>query len=335
LLLPTTSSWSLVDAVGLENVVFAASPVLYAKSRKNAVEMEGMRRSHQRDGAAFVRFLAWLENQLQVQGKSGQIDELDAANKIAELREEGELYMGLSYATTSTSGPNAALNHYKPEPGTARPLDIQEIYLIDSGGQYLDGTIDTTRTLHFGEPTPFQREAYTRVLQGHIAVDRAVFPEGTTGFSLDFIARAPLWRAGLDFLHGTGHGIGHFLSIHEGPHGISGSKAQVDIPLAVGNCVSNEPGYYVDGEFGVRIENVLMVVPAQTKHHFNGRQFLKFEHHVTMVPIQKKMIVTSMLSADEIGWLNAYHAEVRDKIGPLVAHDPLAAVWLDRETAPL
>ncbi|KAI8869176.1 Creatinase/aminopeptidase [Ramicandelaber brevisporus] len=334
LLLPIISSWSLVNAIGLDSIVFGASPVEYAKGRKNEVEMEGMRQCHKRDGAAFVRFLAWLEDQLLIQGKSGQIDELDASNKIAEYREELDLTMGLAYDTISSSGPNAAMNHYTPRPGTARPLNVQEIYLVDSGGQYLDGTIDTTRTVHFGEPTPFQREAFTRVLQGHIAVDRAVFPEGTSGFPLDFVARAPLWRAGLDFGHGTGHGIGHFLGVHEGPFGISSGKNQINVPLAVGNCVTNEPGYYVEGEFGIRIENVLIVVPAKTKHNFNGKKFLKFEH-ATMVPIQKKMIVTSMLSADEVAWLNEYHAEVREKVGPLIAHDPIATAYLERETAPL
>ncbi|KAI8873809.1 Creatinase/aminopeptidase, partial [Ramicandelaber brevisporus] len=327
LLLGKTASWLVAEAAGgASNITVEVSPVTTAKAIKNETELEGFRQCHLRDGAALVRYFAWVEDQLQHQGASGVLTESGAADKLEELRKEQTDFVGLSFTTISSMGPSGAIIHYSPQRGADRTLDTRGVYLCDSGAQYLDGTTDTTRTFHFGEPTAWERETFTRVLQGHIALDRAVFPEGTSGYPLDVLARGPLWRAGLDFRHGTGHGVGSFLNVHEGPQGVAMRPHLVDVALQAGMTVTNEPGYYEDGKFGIRIENVLLVVPAQTANNFGGKQFLKFEN-VTMVPIQRKMVVVSMMNAEEIKWLNDYHAEVRTKIAPQVAHDPIATAW--------
>ena len=223
----------------------------------------------------------------------------------------------------------------RPVPETNRTLSLDEVYLIDSGAQYKDGTTDVTRTMHFGTPTAYEKECFTYVLKGHIAVSAAVFPTGTKGHLLDSFARSALWDSGLDYLHGTGHGVGSFLNVHEGPCGIS-YKTFSDEPLEAGMIVTDEPGYYEDGAFGIRIENVVLVVPVKTKYNFNNRGSLTFEP-LTLVPIQTKMIDVDSLTDKECDWLNNYHLTCRDVIGKELQKQGRqeALEWLIRETQPI
>ena len=253
-LISTKASWALSQALGGEkNVEEVRSPVGDAKAVKNETELKGMRNCHIRDGAALIEFFAWLEDELV--NKSARIDEVEAADKLETIRSKHEHFVGLSFDTISSTGPDAAVIHYKPERGQCSIIDPAAIYLCDSGAQYLDGTTDTTRTLHFGSPTEMERKAYTLVLKGHIALDVVRFPKGTSGFALDTLARQFLWQEGLDYRHGTGHGVGSYLNVHEGPIGIGTRVQYSEVPLAVGNVISNEPGYYEDGGFGIRIES--------------------------------------------------------------------------------
>ncbi|KAF4548174.1 Xaa-Pro aminopeptidase P-like protein [Elsinoe fawcettii] len=331
-LISTKASWALSKALGGEdNVQEVRSPVGDAKAVKNETELKGMRNCHVRDGAALSEYFAWLEDQLVNQGAT--LDEVQAADKLESIRSKHEHFVGLSFDTISSTGPNAAVIHYKPEPGNCSIIDSKAIYLCDSGAQYLDGTTDTTRTLHFGEPTPMERKAYTLVLKGHIALDLIVFPKGTSGFALDTTARQFLWQQGLDYRHGTGHGVGSYLNVHEGPIGIGTRIQYSEVPLSIGNVISNEPGYYEDGGFGIRIENIIMVKENKTEHQFGDKPFLGFEH-VTMVPMCRKLIDTSILTPPELAWLNAYHAEVYEKTKDFFKDDVLTTTWLQRETAP-
>ncbi|KAG1146496.1 hypothetical protein G6F37_004665 [Rhizopus arrhizus] len=316
------TSMAIALAIGLNNVVEDRSYINDLKAIKNERELKGMRDCHIRDGAALVQFFAWLEQRLLVGEK---LDEVQAADHLEKLRASQQDYVGLSFPTISSSGPNGAIIHYEPKRGQCRVVDKDEIYLCDSGAQYKDGTTDVTRTFHFGQPTAYQKTCFTAVLQGHIALDTAVFPPETSGYLLNSFARMPLWKLGLDYRHGTGHGVGSFLHVHEGPHGI-GTRASC--PLAPGMTVTDEPGYYEDGQFGIRIENVLLVRKASVGDH------LEFEH-VTMVPIGINLIDQEMLSPAEKQWINHYHAECFDRISPLVAFDPVAAAWLKKETRPI
>ncbi|KAF4582930.1 xaa-pro aminopeptidase [Ophiocordyceps camponoti-floridani] len=251
-------SWALRRALGGDGTVDETrSPIGDAKAIKNEVEIRGMRECHIRDGAALIEFFAWLEDQLVA--KKATLDEVQAATKLEDLRSKHQHFVGLSFPTISSSGPNAAVIHYSPEPGSCAVIDSQSVYLCDSGAQFLDGTTDTTRTLHFGTPTPAERKAYTLVLKGVIALETAVFPKGTTGFALDCLARQYLWQDGLDYRHGTGHGVGSYLNVHEGPIGIGTRVQYAEVPLSPGNVLSNEPGYYEDGHFGIRIENIMLL----------------------------------------------------------------------------
>jgi len=331
-LISTKASWALSRALGGdENVDEVRSPVGDAKAVKNNTEMEGMRQCHVRDGAALTEFFAWLENELIVKGT--KLDEVEAADKLEHIRSKHDKYVGLSFDTISSTGPNAAVIHYKPEPGNCSTVDPKQIYLCDSGAQFLDGTTDTTRTLHFGEPTDMERQAYTLVLKGNISLELAVFPKGTSGFALDTLARQYLWQNGLEYRHGTGHGVGSYLNVHEGPIGIGTRIQYSEVPLAVGNVISNEPGYYEDGKFGIRIENVIMVKPVKTKHNFGDKPYFGFEH-VTMVPMCRKLIDLSMLTDIERRWLNDYHAEVLEKTSPYFKNDEISLKWLERECQP-
>ena len=256
-LMSTKASWALSQALGGEkNVEEMRSPVGDAKAVKNETELKGMRNCHIRDGAALIEYFAWLEDQLLTQG--AKIDEVEAADKLEAMRAKHERFVGLSFDTISSTGANAAVIHYKPERGQCSVIDPKAVYLCDSGAQYLDGTTDTTRTLHFGKPTEMERKSYTLVLKGHIALDVVRFPKGTSGFALDTMARQFLWSEGLDYRHGTGHGVGSFLNVHEGPIGIGTRIQYSEVPLAVGNVISNEPGYYEDGGFGIRIESTYL-----------------------------------------------------------------------------
>lgn len=308
-----------LDAAGavLEKGV---DPCILPRACKNSVEMEGMRRAHRRDGAILVRFLAWLAET----APQGGLTELAVAARLDGMREGGENYRGPSFPTISAAGPNAALPHYQATPDGDRRLVRGQIYLVDSGGQYLDGTTDVTRTIAIGRCDGPERHHFTLVLKGHIALARARFPRGTSGSQLDGLARQYLWTEGLDYDHGTGHGVGSYLGVHEGPQRISKMpNAQALLP---GMVTSNEPGYYKGGSYGIRIENLLAVRPAP----INGeREIFEFET-LTLAPIDLSLVERDLLSDDEAGWLNAYHARVRSELTPLL--DGPTADWLARET---
>ncbi|ESZ99310.1 putative Xaa-pro aminopeptidase P [Sclerotinia borealis F-4128] len=324
-LVSSRASWALKRALGGDaKVDEVRSPIGDAKSIKNETELEGMRACHVRDGAALIEYFAWLEHQLVVE--KVEIDEVAAADKLEQLRSKKKHFVGLSFDTISSTGANAAVIHYKPEPGHCSIIDPKAVYLCDSGAQYFDGTTDTTRTLHFGEPTEMEKKAYTLVLKGNIALDVAVFPKGTSGFALDALARQFLWEEGLDYRHGTGHGVGSFLNVHEGPIGIGTRIQYSEVPLAPGNVISNEPGYYEDGSFGVRIENIVMVKEVETKHRFGDKPYLGFEH-VTMVPYCRKLIDETLLTRKEKHWLNEYHADIYSKTKDFFKGDGLTISW--------
>ncbi|TMW68349.1 hypothetical protein Poli38472_005817 [Pythium oligandrum] len=332
----------LVDPVQCNVAVFLAIPasmrkeatsvVMAQKAIKNPVEIEGMRQAHIRDGAALVKYFAWLEKQMQDGSK--QWDEVEVADKQQAIREEMEGFVSLSFDTISSIGPNGAIIHYKPKRGSCATLSTKEMYLNDSGAQYLDGTTDVTRTMHFGEPTAYEKDCFTAVLKGHIALATAVFPDKIEGVKLDALTRAPLWRAGLDYRHGTGHGVGAFLNVHEKGVLLSFRLNPNGLLIQDGMILSNEPGYYEDGNFGIRIESLLVVKKAPHIKSPLKRDFCEFET-ITMAPIQTKLINVSLLTKDEIDWLNAYHQTVHDKLKPLVQDDALAYDYLVRETKPL
>ncbi|KAJ8121722.1 hypothetical protein ONZ43_g1901 [Nemania bipapillata] len=330
-LISNKASWALKRALGGDDFVEEVrSPIADAKALKNETELEGMRACHIRDGAALIEYFAWLEDQLVV--KKVSIDEVEAADKLEACRAKHKDFVGLSFDTISSTGANAAVIHYKPERGSCSIIDPAAIYLCDSGAQYLDGTTDTTRTLHFGSPTEREIEAYTLVLKGNIALDTVVFPKGTTGYAVDCMARQFLWKEGLDYRHGTGHGVGSYLNVHEGPIGI-GTRVQFsEVALSPGNVISNEPGFYEDGSFGIRIENIIMVKEVQTKHKFGDKPYLGFEH-VTMVPYCRKLIDPDLLTTAEKQWLNDYNADIFEKTKGYF-EDELTLAWLKKETQP-
>jgi Xaa-Pro aminopeptidase len=327
----------LVDAASAGAAIFArlgkagAKPVLgedpcaLPKAVKNAVELDGARAAHRRDGAALCRFLAWL----MPRALKGQVDELTAAATLESFRREGANFRDLSFDTIAGSGANGAIVHYRSTPATNRRLEPGTLFLLDSGAQYLDGTTDVTRTLAIGEPASEMRDRFTRVLKGHIAIATARFPKGTTGSQLDPLARKALWDVGLDFDHGTGHGVGSYLGVHEGPHRIS--KVPNTVALQPGMIVSNEPGYYKTGAYGIRIENLVTVI-ALPKPPGAEREMLGFET-LTLCPIDLNLVEPAMLTADEVAWLDAYHARVRETIAPLV--DAETRRWLEGATRKL
>ena len=303
----------------------ARDPAVLPKATKNPVEIAGHRAAQARDGAAIVRFLHWFDGA----APGGQLTELSAAAKLLALREETGKLEDLSFDTISAAGPNAAIPHYRVTPESNRPILPDSIYLVDSGGQYRDGTTDITRTVIVGTPTAEMRDRFTRVLKGHIAIATARFPRGTRGQQLDAFARRPLWEVGLDYAHGTGHGVGSYLSVHEGPARIA-TFGGGDEPLAPGMILSNEPGYYKGGEYGIRIENLVLVVPAELPGA--EREMLGFET-LTFAPIDRRLVEPGLLSAAERAWLDAYHAQVIGTIGPLV--EPETRAWLAAACAPL
>ena len=238
ILVTSTCNWKLVESVGVERVRVGGNPIETAKSVKNETEIRGFRQCHIRDGAALCRYFAWLEEQFALD-PAFKIDEVDGAERLEAFRSEGENFKGLSFDTISGSGPNGAIIHYKPEKGTAAPITTDQLYLCDSGAQYSDGTTDVTRTVHFGVPSPYEKECFTRVLKGNLALERAVFPAGTSGLQVDVLARLPLWQVGLDFRHGTGHGVGHFLNVHEGPQSISFRPSSNEAKFVPGMTITN------------------------------------------------------------------------------------------------
>ncbi|RIK95054.1 MAG: X-Pro aminopeptidase [Proteobacteria bacterium] len=297
-------------------------PCVLPKATKNATELAGMRAAHHRDGAALTRFLAWIDHE----GPSGKIDEIAAAERLEAFRAATGMLKDLSFDTISAAGPNGAIVHYRVTDESNRRIAPGSLYLIDSGGQYLDGTTDVTRTVAIGAAPDEARRIFTLVLKGHIAIASARFPRGTSGAQLDVLARAALWREGLDYSHGTGHGVGCYLSVHEGPQRIAKTGAAALLP---GMILSNEPGYYKAGEFGIRIENLLAVRPSDVKAEL---ELLEFEV-LTLAPIDRKLIVPELLNGDERAWLDDYHARVRNALTPLVDAD--TARWLAAATAPL
>lgn len=312
-------------------IVEARDPTILPKAQKNPVEQSGHRAAQARDGAALTRFLHWLNQEAH----KGELTELDAAAKLHEYREATGMLKDLSFDTISAAGPNGASPHYKVDEKSNRRIDPNSIYLVDSGGQYLDGTTDVTRTIWVGpgEPTAEMKDRFTRVLKGHIAIALAVFPEGTRGAQLDTLARASLWQAGVDYAHGTGHGVGSFLAVHEGPQRIakfSGGQAGTDEPLCAGMIISNEPGYYKTGEYGIRIENLVLVEDREIAGA-EGRYF-GFEN-LTWAPIDRTLVDFSMLTADELRWWNNYHARVLEVVGPQLEGDVLA--WTQEACQPL
>ncbi|MBI1180707.1 MAG: M24 family metallopeptidase, partial [Alphaproteobacteria bacterium] len=300
------------------------NPIQKAKAVKNPTEIAGTRAAHKRDGVALAKFFAWLAEH----APRGTVDELSAVDRLQSFRQENDLFRDLSFDTISGSGPNGAIVHYHSTPKTNRTLGLGELYLVDSGAQYLDGTTDVTRTVAIGAPSAEHRDRFTRVLRGHISLAMARFPKGTTGHQLDALARMALWQAGLDFKHGTGHGVGSYLGVHEGPHSISPRPAAV--PLEPGMIVSDEPGYYREGAYGIRIENLVTVVPVEPGE--DDAPFYGFET-LTLAPIDRSLIDAAMLTPPEREWLDAYHRRVFREVGPQL--DDRTRAWLERATAPL
>jgi Xaa-Pro aminopeptidase len=316
---------------GGATIVEARDPTILPKAVKNHVEQVGHRAAQARDGAALSRFLHWMGETAH----KGGLDELSAAARLKSFRQDTGMLHDLSFDTISATGPNGAHCHYKVDEASNRAIEPNSIYLVDSGGQYLDGTTDVTRTIWVGpgSPTAEMKDRFTRVLKGHIALALAVFPEGTRGAQLDTMARASLWQAGLDYAHGTGHGVGSFLAVHEGPQRIgkfSGGQAGTDEPLQAGMFLSNEPGYYKAGEYGIRIENLVLVEEREitgAEGHYFGFETLTF------APIDKTLVDVSLLNGEELRWWNDYHAKVLSIIAPQLDGDALA--WAHEACAPL
>ncbi len=310
----------LKEAGGTADV--GADPIALMKARKNPAELEGTRAAHLRDGIAIVRFLRWFSEE----AAHGGLTEIAAAQALETFRRETGLLKDVSFPTISAAGPNSAIPHYRVTEATNRKIK-RGIFLVDSGAQYEDGTTDITRTLAVGAPTQEMRDRFTRVLKGHIAIARALFPQGTSGAQIDAFARLPLWQAGLDFDHGTGHGVGSYLSVHEGPQRISKLS---NVALEPGMILSNEPGYYKAGHFGIRIENLVVVTPIKIKGA--ERDTLGFKT-ITFAPIDLALVEPKLLDRNEIAWLDAYHAKVRKLISPHL--DRGEREWLKQATQPI
>ena len=306
-------------------IVLAQDPCALPRATKNETEKQGTRDAHIRDGVAITKFLYWLDTDAQ----SGDVTEIEAASKLEALRKEDPGLRDISFDSISAAGSNGAHCHYRVTTETNKTLERGILFLIDSGGQYPDGTTDITRTVPIGEASAEMKDRYTRVLKGHIALATARFPKGTTGHQLDILARLPLYQVGLDYDHGTGHGVGSFLGVHEGPQNIS--KKAVSQPLLPGMICSNEPGFYKAGEFGIRIENLVIVTKEQPIKG-GERPMMGFET-ITMAPLARDLIVIDLLSEDERSWVDDYHAEVRAKLGASL--DGEVKTWMAAQTAAL
>ncbi len=316
---------SIIEDAG-GTVVSASDPARLPRAIKNKTEIDGTRNAHLRDGAAVTSFLAWLDQQ-----SSGSVDEITVAKKLEQMRTDMAGNMPLrdiSFDTISGSGPNGAIVHYRVDESTNRKLQEGELYLCDSGAQHDDGTTDITRTVAIGEPSNDQRKMFTLVLKGHIGIALARFPKGTRGVDIDVLARMPLWQHGADYAHGTGHGVGSYLSVHEGPQSISKRGMQELLP---GMIISNEPGYYRTGEFGIRIENLVLV--REEMDIAGGDQLMLGFETLTLAPIDQRLIDPTMLTDDELHWLNAYHGHVRRQLEPLV--EDRVVNWLRSATEPM
>ncbi|KAJ1459728.1 peptidase M24, structural domain-containing protein [Pelagophyceae sp. CCMP2097] len=348
-----TTTLAMAQAIPAERRrLVDASCVERFKAVKNGVEVAGIKRAGLIDAAVFASYAAWLEGRLQA---GEETREFDGCKELQRRRSlvGGDLYKGDSFETISSAGANAAVIHYSPEEGKDSLIDVSQVYLCDTGAQYQCGTTDVTRTMHFAKPTDDERRQYTRVLQGHVALATAVFPEGTPGLMLDALARQPLWKDGLNYLHGTGHGQGAYLNVHEGPIGIGGGathaaalsaqrKVMYLTGLEQGHYVSDEPGFYADGAWGFRIESGLVVACVETRYAWGARKWLNFEY-VTPVPMCRALIDASLLSPDELAWVDAHHARCRLDVAPLLTAEALgdaedaarALRWLQAQTRPL
>jgi len=302
-------------------------PCALPKAIKNPVEIAGAYAAHVRDGAALATFLAWLDDA----AAAGDLGELDTVEKLASCRQAQALYQGPSFDTIAGAGANGAIVHYRPLPEADAVLAPGSLFLIDSGGQYLDGTTDVTRTVAIGVPSDLMRRRFTQVLKGHIAIAQTRFPEGATGAQLDGFARQHLWRDGVDYDHGTGHGVGSYLRVHEGPQGISPRSTKT--ALQPGMIMSNEPGYYKEGAFGIRIENLVVVTALDEPDTIDAEKPVLGFETLTLAPIDRRLVDQAMMTEGEIAWLDAYHARVRDALSPLV--DDATAAWLAAATAPI
>ncbi|KAK3274580.1 hypothetical protein CYMTET_17242 [Cymbomonas tetramitiformis] len=311
-----------------KKLVEGTSPLAMDKAVKNQAELAGMREAHLRDSVALASFFSWLEKEVPLRS----VSEAQAGDVLLGMRGDLEGFIEPSFPTIAGANANAAIIHYRAAHDTCKEISTDTLLLLDSGGQFDCGTTDVTRTVHLGEPSPRQKDCFTRVLKGHIALDQMVFPQGTPGFVLDGFARQSLWQAGLDYRHGTGHGVGAALNVHEGPQGISPRFGNTT-PIRAGMVVSNEPGYYEDGAFGIRIENLLAVHEADTENRFGGMDFLRFER-LTFVPIQAKMIAMELLTESELKWLDDYHAQVWELVSPRM-EEGAPRTWLEQNTRPL
>lgn len=327
-----TSSYALTSIVPPKLLLTDMSPIALMKAIKNPIEIEGMRNAHIKDGLALCCYFSWLEKVVSYE----KITEISGADKLNEFRKCQKDYMGPSFNTISSVGPHGAIIHYTPSKNSDAQIVINQLYLCDSGGQYKDGTTDVTRTMHFGTPTDYEKECFTRVLKGQIKLGTAVFPNKIVGNRLDSFARQYLWEVGLDYAHGTSHGIGSYLNVHEDPIEVSWRKTKEDPGLESGMFMSNEPGYYEDGKFGIRLEDIVQVVTAKTPHNFNNRGFLALDT-VTLCPIQRKMVKVDMMTASEVEHFNDYHKKCRNILGPLLDEQGQleAKEWLWKETEPI
>lgn len=320
---PATTNYTLAQLRGNFNLVSAPSPVPEMKAIKNEVECNGFRNAMQRDGVAMVKFLKWLEEAVP----KGCETELSVSAKLRQLRAEQPLFKDESFDTIAGYEEHGAIVHYEPTPDTDVPLRPEGFLLLDSGAQYLDGTTDITRTIQLGNVTDLHRRVYTLVLKGHLSLQNLCFPRGAAGTQLDAVARVAMWREGMNFMHGTGHGVGSYLSVHEGPHQIR--QEYRPAPMLEGMTVTDEPGLYLAGKFGVRIENTLLTVPYMTTEF---GKFLRFEP-LTLCPIDTRPIVVDMLSTEELGLLNAYHNMVYERLSPMLDEEHKA--WLADKTRSL
>jgi Xaa-Pro aminopeptidase len=312
----------LIHAAG-GKVIRGNDPVSLLKAVKNATEIAGTRSAHRRDAVALARFLAWIDRE----APTGALTEIDTVEALETFRRDTGALKDVSFPTIAGTGPNGAIVHYRVTRKTNRRISPGDLLLVDSGAQYEDGTTDVTRTIAIGEPTFEMRDRFTRVLRGHIAIARAVFPDGTTGAQIDTLARQFLWQAGIDFEHGTGHGVGSYLSVHEGPARISKLGTT---PLKRGMILSNEPGYYKTDGFGIRIENLELVIGADIA---GAEKPVNAFETLTLAPIDRRLIDLNMLDGQELSWLNDYHARVRHEVRPHL--DDATKEWLDAATAPL
>lgn len=319
----SSTNYSLATAVPFEKVRSGVSPIASMKAVKNKVEQDGFRAAMLRDGVAVVKFLAWLKSAVEAGGQT----EISLDNRLTALRAEQPKFKGISFDTIVGYEAHGAIVHYEATPETDIPIQPHGLVLIDSGAQYLDGTTDITRTIALGELSEEQRRVYTLVLKGHIQLDRCRFPAGACGSQIDALARAPMWREGYNYMHGTGHGVGSYLNVHEGPHQIRMEWRPA--PLQAGMTVTNEPGIYLEGKFGVRIENTLLIVPAESTAFGD---FLKFET-LTLAPIDMAPIVLEMLSTEEREWLNTYHHRVYESLSPYLEGNEKE--WLRKATLPI